>query len=80
MCKAFQADLEKYSSPRITFGHYALLMRSITFRKFSFLLSLYISIGMLQAQIEHSAFTTTGRGAATPFVTDYHAIGSILPI
>jgi hypothetical protein len=29
----------------------------------------------LTAQIERSAFTSTGRGVATTFVTDYHSIG-----
>lgn len=34
-----------------------------------------LSAGWLQAQTELGVFTATGRGAATPFVTDYHAIG-----
>ena len=29
----------------------------------------------VSAQIDHSAFTTTGRGAASTFVTDYQALG-----
>jgi hypothetical protein len=35
----------------------------------------WLATGSLHAQIEHSAFTTTGRGAATTFVTDYHSVG-----
>ncbi|MFT5981530.1 MAG: hypothetical protein ACI898_002310, partial [Flavobacteriales bacterium] len=41
---------------------------------------LLVGLGLIvflsaQAQTEGGAFSATGRGAATPFVTDYHAIG-----
>lgn len=36
---------------------------------------LLVASGHLFAQIERSAFTSSGRGVATTFVTDYHSIG-----
>lgn len=38
-------------------------------------LTLLVSAGTLRAQHEYSSFTSTGRGGATTFATDYQAVG-----
>lgn len=39
------------------------------------ILSLVVLPFLVKAQLENAAFTETGRGAATAFATDYHALG-----